>query len=141
MPGRTDLENAIANAATDFAMKIVDAVKGASLQELIELQANPPARRGAKPGPKPQATAKRRPGRPKKSSAEQSAPAQAPKKRVVKNYPKCAYPGCNKNRFPRGKGFCGEHWKAFEAGKIKSAASYKKKAKPKAKPKAKAKKK
>ena len=33
------------------------------------------------------------------------------KKRVVKNYPKCSIPGCGKNRFPCGKGMCGEHYK------------------------------
>jgi len=46
---------------------------------------------------------------------------------VVKNYPKCAYPKCNKNRFPRGKSFCGEHWRQWKASKIKAASTYKKK--------------
>ena len=50
--------------------------------------------------------------------------AKASKKRVVENYPKCAYPGCNKNRFPRGKGFCGEHWKMWVKGKISDAGHY-----------------
>jgi hypothetical protein len=124
---RSNLEKAIAEAAQGFALQVIEAVKGATLQELIALQQEgKPKRRGRKPGPKPKAAAKK---------AAKKAPAK--KKRVVKNYPKCAYPRCNKNRFPRGKGFCGEHWKAFEAGKIKSAESYKKKAKPKSKAKAK----
>ena len=123
---RSNLEKAIAEAAQGFALQVVEAVKGATLQELIALQQDgKPKRRGRKPGRKPKAVAKK--------AAAKKAPAK--KKRVVKNYPKCAYPRCNKNRFPRGKGFCGEHWKAFEAGKIKAADQYKKKPKKKAKKK------
>ena len=134
MPRKTSLEAAITKAASAFAMQIVEAVKGASLQELIALQGEKPKRRGRKPGPKPKAKkkpgpkpkAKRGPGRPKKKVAAKKKVA-VKKKRVVKNYPKCAYPKCNKNRFPRGKGFCGDHWKQWKAGKIKAASSYKKK--------------
>ena len=41
-----------------------------------------------------------------------------------RGYPKCAYPGCGENRFVRGKGFCGEHWKQWKAGEIESAEYY-----------------
>lgn len=125
------LEKAIQEAAEQFAMQIVEAVKKASLQELISLQETPSTkRRGRKPGPKPKGTkaAKKtaaKPGRPRKT-AKKAAAAPAKKKRVVKNYPKCAYPGCDKNRFVRGKGFCGEHFKQFQAGEIKAASEYKK---------------
>jgi hypothetical protein len=121
-------------------MEIVEAVKGASLQELIALQGGKtPKRRGRKPGPKPKkkpgrpkkTAAKRGPGRPKKKVAAKKKVATKKKKRVVKNYPKCAYPRCNKNRFPRGKGFCGEHWRQWKAGKIKDAEFYLKKKKKK----------
>jgi len=123
---KSKLEKAIAEAAQGFALQVIEAVKGATLQELIALQeGTAPKRRGRKPG--------RKPGPKPKAAAKKKAAAKAPakKKRVVKNYPKCAYPGCSKNRFPRGKGFCGEHWKLFESGKIKSADYYNKKKKKK----------
>lgn len=141
---KTSLETAIAQAAQNFASVIVEAVKSASLQELLSIQSGPtPKRRGRKPGPKPKTGKK--PSRPKKTAAKKSGRKRgrpkkiatrkititkkvAPKKkRVAKNYPKCAHPKCGKNRFPRGKGFCGEHWRQWKAGKIKDAASYKKK--------------
>jgi uncharacterized Zn finger protein len=46
------------------------------------------------------------------------------KKKKAANYPKCAFPGCPKNRFPRGKGFCGEHFRMWLAGEIAAAAEY-----------------
>lgn len=138
---KSNLEKAIETAAGSFALQIVEAVKGATLEELLALQGAPAApqtrkkpgpkpKARKKPGPKPKARKKpgpkpkRKPGRPPK--AEKAAAAPLKKKRVVKNYPKCAYPRCNKNRFVRGKGFCGEHWRLFEAGKIESAEFYKK---------------
>ena len=140
---KTTLEQAIGSAAEKFALEIVEAVKGASLQELMALQGEKPKRRGRKPGPKPKARKKPgpKPGRPKKKVAKKKVakkkvvkkkvakkPATkktATKKRVARNYPKCAYPGCGKNRFPRGEGFCGEHWREWKAGKIKAASKYK----------------
>jgi hypothetical protein len=79
-----------------------------------------------KPGRKP-GRAAGKPGRKPKAAKAAKAPAAAKtkKKRVVKNYPKCAFPSCGKNRFVRGKGFCGEHFKQFQDGKIQDAASYK----------------
>lgn len=123
---KTNLEKTIQIGADAFALWIVNAVKGATLQELIQMQGGtdkPDGRRkpGRKPGPKPGAK-KAKPAAAKKPAAKKVVK----KKRVVKNYPKCAYPGCNKNRFVRGKGFCGDHWRAWLAGKIKSADSYKK---------------
>ena len=117
---KKQLEQAIEAAAQKFALEIVAAVKASTLEELIALQTkDAPKRRGRKPGPKPG----RKPGR--KPGPKPKAEGTVKKKRVVKNYPKCAFPGCNNNRFPRGKGFCGVHWKEFEAGKIESADHYK----------------
>lgn len=112
-----NLEGAIEKAASEFSKVIIAAVKSATLQELIALQAGAGAQK-----------AKRKPGRPRglkvakkkaKKVAKKAAAAPAKKKRVVKNYPKCAYPGCEKNRFPRGKGYCGDHWRLSLAGKLK----------------------
>jgi hypothetical protein len=136
---KSNLENSIQQAAGEFALKIVEAVRSATLQELIKMQSESqpkkpgrkpsrkpgpkPTARKAKPGPKPK-TRKAKPGpKPKAKAAKKIVK----KKRVMKNYPKCAYPRCKNNRFPRGKGFCGKHWKMFQAGKIKSAAEYQKK--------------
>jgi hypothetical protein len=115
---KSGLEKQIEQAASGFALQIVEAIKSATLQELIALQegglSQPPVkRRGRKPGPKTKE---------KEETGEKKVDRR--KNRVVKNYPKCAYPGCTNNRFPRGKGFCGEHWRQWKAGKIKSAAFY-----------------
>ena len=113
------LEETIAKAANAFALEILAAVKASSLQELLALsKGGAPAvegkKRGRKPGPKPKNV--------KKVKAAKIAKAAKPrKKRVVKNYPKCAFPGCDKNRFPRGKGYCGEHWRQWKDGKIPAA--------------------
>jgi hypothetical protein len=74
----------------------------------------PKAKPGRKPGRPPKAKPGRKPGR--KPAAAKVVKAPAKKKRVVKNYPKCSVPGCGKNRFPRGKGMCGEHYKQSLAG-------------------------
>ncbi len=141
---KSNLESVIEQAATNFALEIVNAVRGATLQELIALQSKEdvakPARK--KPGPKPgkkktavKAERKKpgpKPGKKKaaaktkaKAAAKVTKKVAAAKKRVVRNYPKCAYPGCSNNRFVRGKGFCGEHWRMWKAGKIKAAEKYK----------------
>ncbi len=110
---RTNFEQEIQDAVQDFALRIVEAVKGATLQELtfVNDAAPFPAFRKNKPGPKPRIT------------RDDEAPVPK-KKRVVRNYPKCAYPDCEKNRFVRGKGFCGAHWRQFEAGEINDADFY-----------------
>jgi hypothetical protein len=113
---KTNIETQIEEAAASFAVQIVEAVKNATLQELMGLQgeaalAADRPRRGRKPGQKPDVEKK----------------VDGRRNRIVKNYPKCAYPKCNKNRFPRGKGFCGEHYRLWQAGKIKAADAYKKK--------------
>ncbi len=124
---KSNLESVIEQAATNFALEIVNAVRGTTLQELIALQSKEdvakPARK--KPGPKPgkkKAAAKTKAK--VVAKVTKKAPAAA-KKRVVRNYPKCAYPCCSNNRFVRGKGFCGEHWRMWKAGKIKAAEKYK----------------
>lgn len=104
MPKPT-LEQTVAEAAKQFALQVVEAVKAATLQELVDLNSN-----GA-------------PGKPRTVAAERT-PAAPKKKKKRRNYPKCAFPGCTNNRFVRGKGFCGVHWKEFLAGKIGSAESY-----------------
>ena len=114
------IKKQIEEAAVSFALQVVETVKSATLEELMALQEAdaPPkaaARRGRRPGPKPKVEAGKK--------------VDGRKNRIVKNYPKCAYPKCKKNRFPRGKGYCGEHWRMWQAGKIKAATAYKKKAK------------
>ena len=68
---KTTLEKSIENAAADFALTIVGAVKGSTLAELIALQGGTPKRRGKKPG--------RKPGRKPKAKA---APAKKTGKRI-----------------------------------------------------------
>ena len=114
---KSNLEKAIEQAVEGFALEIVQAIKASTLQELVALQGDAPKKVGKKPGRKP------------KEATAKAAAKPAKKKRVVKNYPKCAYPKCNRNRFVRGKGFCGVHWKEWLAGKIKDADHYKKKGK------------
>ncbi len=123
---KSAFEKSIDEVTEAFALQVVEIIKGATLQELIGLQMGDLPK---KPGPKPGSKMRKKPG--PKPGAKAAAAAldltrPARRKRVVKNYPKCAYPGCNKNRFVRGKGFCGEHWRMFEAGQIKSAEEYKK---------------
>ena len=117
---KSGLEKQIEQAAGEFALQIVEAIKNATLQELIALQegdlSQTPKKRGRKPGPVPKVRVE---------VGEKKIDRR--KNRIVKNYPKCAYPGCKNNRFPRGKGFCGEHWREWKAGKIKAASAYAKK--------------
>lgn len=130
---KSKLENAIQKAAAGFSKVIIDAVKAATLQELLALQEVKVVAPRAKAGRKPGRPAGQKKAKVKKVVSKPKAVVKAKtvksakKKRVVKNYPKCAYPGCSKNRFPRGKGFCGEHWRLSAAGKIKSAEAYAKK--------------
>lgn len=106
---KTTLEQVILEAARQFAIQVVEVVKSSTLQELLHLQG--------------EARSRSRRGRP--LAAEKDATTTATKVKKFKNYPKCAYPKCNKNRFVRGKGFCGDHWRAWLEGKIKAADAYK----------------
>jgi hypothetical protein len=92
-----NLQSAIENAARDLAHTILTAVKGASLQELLALQDGTAPKRGR--------SAK---------AAKKTAKVPAKKKRKI-NYPKCSVPGCGKNRYARGNGMCGTHFKAAQA--------------------------
>lgn len=92
------LSDTITRAATAFAAQIVDAVRGATLAELMALQAGT-----AKSGKKR--------GRPAK--APKTAKAK-PRKKMT--WPRCKHPGCKKNAWRRGNGFCGEHFRASKAG-------------------------
>ncbi len=61
---KSNLKSSISEAAEKFALEVVEAVKNATLQELIALHAGEaPKRPGRKPGSKPS----RKPGRPPKA--------------------------------------------------------------------------
>jgi len=138
----SNLHATIEKAATTFARSIIAAVKGSTLQELLAIRgstegAAAPKRRGRPPKAKPG----RKPGRPPKvttkvkttvkktakkaakkiakkaapKAGQTSAKTSANKKRSI-NYPKCSVPGCCKNRYAKGNGMCGEHFKASKAG-------------------------
>ncbi len=65
---KSNLETSISTAAEAFALEVVEAVKEATLQELIALQAGEaPKRPGRKPGRKPGPKPGRKPGRPPKT--------------------------------------------------------------------------
>lgn len=59
---------------------------------------------------------------------QQKAPplpvATKPRSRPPKDGRLCVFPRCTKNKYPKGKGYCGFHWKKFEAGKIDDPAKY-----------------
>ena len=145
-----NLELMISKAVSDFTGKIIAAVKGSTLQELLamrEVAAAAPGRKrgrppkvkpgrkagrpakatatknvkakpGRKPGRPPKAKPGRKPGRPAKATSKKitkkAAKTSANKKRSI-NYPKCSVPGCGKNRYAKGNGLCGEHFKASKA--------------------------
>jgi len=128
----SNLQSAIENAANAFAREIIAAVKGATLQELLAMQGGAAAAPGRKRGRPPKAKPGRKPGRPAKATAKPGRkpgrPAKAPAKKITKkaaktsankkrsiNYPKCSVPGCGKNRYAKGNGMCGEHFKASKA--------------------------
>jgi hypothetical protein len=103
----SQLASAIEKAADAFAREIIAAVKAATLQELLAMQEGAIAT-GAKPrGRPPKARPGRKPGRPAKTAAN--------KKRKI-NYPKCSVPGCGTNRYAKGNGMCGAHFKASKGG-------------------------
>jgi hypothetical protein len=107
------LASVIESAANAFAKEIIAAVKGATLQEMLTLQGGVAPRRGRPPTPKPD----RKPGRPPKATtAKKAAKAQAKKRRKIA-WPKCKHRGCKKNAWRRGKGYCGEHYKAKKGKK------------------------
>jgi hypothetical protein len=126
----SQLESVIEKAATAFALSIIAAVKGASLQKLLALEggAAPIVTAAKRRGRPPKAKPGRKPGRPAKAAArviaktpgwkptKKTAKAPTRKKRKI-NYPKCSVPGCGKNRYARGNGMCGKHFKASKAKK------------------------
>jgi hypothetical protein len=91
----SNLANVIEKAADDFARLIVDAVKSATPQEIISMSEATVA------------IPERKRGRP--ANPDTATPAK--KRRKIK-FPKCSVPGCGKNRWARGNGMCGEHFKA-----------------------------
>ena len=136
---KTTLQKTIEEAANAFALQIVEAVKNATLQELISMQADNVAKKAGRPrnteseNTPATKTVRAKTTRASKAPSKKQTrrPTRALRKpagrkvaKATRNYPKCAYPGCNKNRFARGKGFCGEHWKMSLAGEIKTAEAY-----------------
>lgn len=133
----SNLQSAIENAANAFAREIIAAVKGATLQELLGMQGEAAAAPGRKRGRPPKAKPGRKPGRPSKATATKKVkakpgrkpgrPARVTAKKITKkaaktaankkrsiNYPKCSVPGCGKNRYAKGNGMCGEHFRASQ---------------------------
>ena len=105
----SQLASAIEKAAEAFALSIINAVKGATLQELLAMQG----------GVAPTVTGAKRRGRPPKAKAKKVAKEAAKvrvRKRAKINWPKCKHRGCKKNAWSRGKGMCGKHFKASKAG-------------------------
>jgi hypothetical protein len=90
------LASTIEKAANAFALSIVSAVQAASLQELLALSGG----------------ASRRGGRPPKAVGASKAKARKRTKKI--KWPKCKHRGCKRNAWRRGKGFCGEHYKAVK---------------------------
>ncbi|MCP4600397.1 MAG: HTH domain-containing protein [Proteobacteria bacterium] len=76
---QANLKNQVSEAASAFATQIVEAVKSASLQELMELQTSGDVTKPAKkkPGPKP-GTKRKKPG--PKPKAIKAKPGPKPKK-------------------------------------------------------------
>jgi hypothetical protein len=109
-----NLTAAIERAARDFALSIIGAVQGATLQELLALQAPASSpRRGRPPKAEPgKAEPGGKPGRPPKATAK-----KATKRKVRKRikWPKCKARSCTKNAWARGNGYCGAHAKAAKA--------------------------
>ena len=100
----SQLASVIEKAADAFAREIIAVVKAATLQELLALEG------GAVPA--------RKPGRPHKAAVAVEAKVKAKRKSKIK-WPKCNHRGCKRNAWARGKGFCGEHFKAAKAAKKK----------------------
>ena len=96
----SQLTSTIEKAAHDFAQTIISAVKAATLQELLALSGGAPGRRGHPP------------------RAQKAKPKARKRTKKIK-WPKCKHRGCKRNAWARGKGFCGEHFKASKAAKKK----------------------
>jgi len=116
-----DFRETVREAVGNFVGVIIDAVKASTLQELLELTDGAPTarkpgkRRGRPPG---RSTSRRKLGRPAKAATKRAGgtAATAPaKKRAKIAWPKCKHPGCEKNAWRRGDGYCGDHFKAKRA--------------------------
>lgn len=103
----------------EFAEKLVSLMKDQLFGSMASLgQAEVPVRRkrGRPAGSTSKKTRGRKPGRPPKAAKASARPARKTVRKKRSNYPKCAFPGCKKNRFSRGGGYCGEHWRMQKAG-------------------------
>jgi len=99
---KTGLTKAIDAAIVEFTDLMLDAVRELPLDELSALRGEDLIVR-PEPEPEPALRPKRK-GRAKR------------KKHLV-----CAYPGCDRNRFVRGHGYCGKHWKRWKRGELPDA--------------------
>lgn len=97
---KTGLEKAIAEAVADFTDFVMDAVRELPIDELSALRGEDLI---VRPEPEPAPEPKRK-GRARR-----------------KKHPKCAFPGCTRNRFVRGRGYCGKHWKRWKRGELPDA--------------------
>lgn len=110
---KTDLEKAIDDAVSEFTDFVVDAVRDLPLDELSEL-------RGEDLIVRPKIPVASKP-----ELVERVEPEPAPKaSEAEKERPKCAFPDCERNRFVRGQGYCGKHWKKWKRGEIEGAGSW-----------------
>ena len=113
---KTNLEREIDAAVEEFTAVIMEAFRSLPLGDLSALRGE---RLVVQPSSPRKRTHHQRRGKKRQQKTVDG-------RRGVKkpNYPKCAYPDCGKNRFPRGKGFCGEHWRGWKSGLIKDAEFY-----------------
>ncbi len=112
-----ELEIEIRQAVIEASQQIVAVIKNSTLQDLIALQAQGKSLAGR--------SAKRTVSSSNAVPDETiAAEPEANNKKGKIPYPKCAYPGCDRNLFMRGKGFCGVHWKMWRSGQIEDSAHY-----------------
>jgi len=107
---KTGLEKAIDSAVAEFTDLMLDAVREMPLEELAALRGEDLVVRPEPVEIEP----------PKEGVGDDPAPAPA-KKKV---HPPCVYPGCTKNRFVRGRGYCGKHFRQWRKGKIEDPKTY-----------------
>jgi len=100
---KTGLERAIDVAVADFTELIVEAIRMMPLDELSRIRDEDLIVRPEPVEP---------------DEPEAKADSMAETVAAKKVHPTCIYPGCEKNRFVRGRGFCGKHFRKWRKGKI-----------------------
>ncbi len=106
----SNLESRIQEFAQRFARDIIAALSSAPLSDIARLSGN-----GARAAALATGTA----------SAAAAGPGRrgAKGKRKMLNYPKCHWPGCNKNMSPRTRPWCGEHNRRVQSGEAAPAGA------------------